>query len=286
MDIQQLRYFVVVASYGKIQNAADALFVSRQAVSKALTQLEEELGYPLFFRAHSGVTLTMQGMSFLDQARAAVENFDALYARMRQSDAPCPLRLAMPFTVQHEFFDRIEAFRAAHRGSVRLDIISRTDAICHTLFESGAVDMAVSHLRFQSGLDAGKLIASSPICLAVHKDDPLAAVPLVTRETAFRRPMIYYMNGYEELSWLSRPQCEYPVNDILLAFELVHKRKGVFPVPRLSAPDFLRDIVLVPYEGPDDRDDFLCAIAPHVALNPQLEQLCFELREALTLTDE
>lgn len=48
MDIRQLRYFVETARHGNIQAAADALFVSRQAVSKALTQLEQELGYPLF----------------------------------------------------------------------------------------------------------------------------------------------------------------------------------------------------------------------------------------------
>ena len=100
MDIQQLRYFIVVASYGKIQTAADALFVSRQAVSKALTQLEEELGYPLFYRAHSGVTLTLQGAAYIDQARAVVEDFDALSAQMRRTDTRCRLRIALPFTVQ------------------------------------------------------------------------------------------------------------------------------------------------------------------------------------------
>lgn len=283
MDIQQLRYFVAVASYGKIQTAADALFVSRQAVSKALTQLEEELGYALFYRAHSGVTLTLQGSAYIDQARAVVEDFDALSAQMRHTDARCRLRISLPFTVHHGFYDRLDAFREAHANEVTIDIISRTDAGCHTLYESGAVDMAVSHLRFHSGLDEGKLVASSPICIAVHEDDPLAALPVITKDTEMDRKFIYYMNGYEEMDWLTNPQCDYAVNDIMLAFDLVLKRKGVFPIPRISAHECLSGITLVPFEGPDDRDDFYCAIAPHVARNAQLETLCRALRDALVL---
>ena len=284
MDIQQLRYFIVIASYGKIQTAADALFVSRQAVSKALTQLEEELGYPLFYRAHSGVTLTLQGAAYIDQARAVVEDFDALSAQMRRTDTRCRLRIALPFTVHHGFFDQLDAFRTANADKVTIDIISRTDAGCHTLFESGAVDMAISHIRFHSGLDEGTLVASSPICIAVHKDDPIANLPLINKDTPFDRKFIYYMNGYEELSWLTHPQCDYAVNDIMLAFDLVLKRKGVFPIPRISAHECLDGIVFVPFEGPDDRDDFYCSIAPHVARNAHLETLCRALRDALVIT--
>ena len=283
MDIQQLRYFVTIARYGKIQTAAEILFVTRQAVSKAMTQLENELGYPLFDRVPNGVKLTQQGADFIDQARAVVEDFDMLSAQMHLKDMRRQLHIALPFTVHHSFFDQLNAFQEAHAKDVMIDIVSQTDAECHKLFESGAVDMAVSHLRFQSGLDEGKVVASSPMFLAVRNDHRLAGVKTLPMGLPPDRPIIYYVNGYKELSWLTQPQCDYAVNDILLAFDLVRKKNGVFPVPLISVPEFLDGITLVPYEGPDDRDDFYCSISSHVARDPQLRQLCLQLRDALIL---
>lgn len=283
MDIQQLRYFVTIARYGKIQTAAETLFVTRQAVSKAMTQLENELGYPLFDRVPNGVRLTQQGADFIDQARAVVEDFDMLSAQMHLTDMRRHLHIALPFTVHHGFFQQLNSFQEAHAEYVLIDIVSQTDAECHKLFESGAVDMAISHLRFQSGLDEGKLVASSPMYVAVRDDHPFAGLDVLTTAQALDRPTIYYMNGYKELSWLTQPQCDYAVNDILLAFDLVRKKNGVFPVPLISVPDFLDGITLVPYVGPDDRDDFYCSISAHVARDPQLRQLCLQLRDALII---
>ena len=39
MEIRQLRYFLAVANARSFLQAADSLYVSRQAVSKAITQL-------------------------------------------------------------------------------------------------------------------------------------------------------------------------------------------------------------------------------------------------------
>ena len=44
MDIRQLDYFIVVAQLGSFTKAADELFLSRQALSKAVRNLEHELG--------------------------------------------------------------------------------------------------------------------------------------------------------------------------------------------------------------------------------------------------
>ena len=63
MDIKQFRYFVEAARCGSLQDAADSLFISRQAVSKAVAQMERELGYPLFYRVRDGVTLSEQGLA-------------------------------------------------------------------------------------------------------------------------------------------------------------------------------------------------------------------------------
>lgn len=283
MDIKQFRYFIEAARYGNLQDAADALFVSRQAVSKAIAQMEQELGYPLFFRTHDGVTLSEQGLAYYDQVLALVQDYDSLTAQMLHVANRQKLRIAIPLTVHQYFYDRLQAFSQAHARDLDLILLGRTDAVCHTLFESGAVDMAVSHLSFSAGIDDGQVLAVSPIHIAMRRDHPLAGKSCLKPEDFIGESMIFYMNGYQKCFWLDErtPAPAYPLDDILLIYDLVYQGKGIFPVPTLSMPAFTKDIVLIPYDGPDSMDYFTCAIAAHTRRHPPLQRICLALREAL-----
>jgi DNA-binding transcriptional LysR family regulator len=75
----ELRYFVTVADEGQITRAAEKLRVAQPAVSRAISQLESELGVRLLERNTRGVTLTAAGKEFLVKARVAVaaqDDFD------------------------------------------------------------------------------------------------------------------------------------------------------------------------------------------------------------------
>ena len=66
MELQQLKYFRVAAELEHITRAAERLFVSQSAISRAVTQLEEELGVKLFNRQGRAIVLTRYGRLFLD----------------------------------------------------------------------------------------------------------------------------------------------------------------------------------------------------------------------------
>jgi len=66
MELQQLRYFREVAEREHVTRAAENLFVSQSAISRAVTQLEEELGVPLFYRQGRAVVLSPYGREFLE----------------------------------------------------------------------------------------------------------------------------------------------------------------------------------------------------------------------------
>lgn len=61
MDLDTLRVFVAVADAGNMTRAAASLGCSQPAVSKRLSELEAELGTPLFDRLPRGVRLTAAG---------------------------------------------------------------------------------------------------------------------------------------------------------------------------------------------------------------------------------
>ncbi|CDX02719.1 MAG: LysR family transcriptional regulator [Desulfitobacterium hafniense] len=282
MDIQQLRYFVAVAQYGKVKDAADAMFISRQAVSKALAQLENELGQPLFQRTHNGIMLNERGQRFVDRAEVLVREFDVLNADMRKDEQVCRVRICFPFTTYHYFWNVLEPFLVKNEDRLRVDVINCLDAQCHMMFENSLVDMAVSFLRFGPGTD-DQLVATSPILFAVNEKNPLAGKVSLALGDLAHVPLIYYMNGYEDSFWLDK-NCrkgDYEVNDILLAFDLVRQNKGIFAVPELAVLQSMQGIVFLPYHGPSDYDNFYCAVAKQAARDKRRRQACFNLREAL-----
>ena len=72
MELQQLKYFREVAEREHVTRAAEQLFVSQSAVSRAVNQLEEELGVPLFYRRGRAIVLSPYGRSFLDHVTRAL----------------------------------------------------------------------------------------------------------------------------------------------------------------------------------------------------------------------
>src|SRR4051812_31129670 len=73
MELKQLKYFIRVADLGGFSKAAISLAVSQPALSKKLRQLELELRRDLLLRNGRGVTLTDEGLIFLEHARIMLD---------------------------------------------------------------------------------------------------------------------------------------------------------------------------------------------------------------------
>lgn len=80
MNIGQIRYFVAVYQAGSFSQAAKAQFITVQAVSKSIADLESEIGRELFERRSRGVEPTPFGTAFYQKAVNALVSFDELQA--------------------------------------------------------------------------------------------------------------------------------------------------------------------------------------------------------------
>jgi DNA-binding transcriptional LysR family regulator len=67
-----LHYFQLVVALGSIRRAAAALNVAPSSVSRVITQLENELGTPLFERVRQRLRLTSAGELLLERGRASI----------------------------------------------------------------------------------------------------------------------------------------------------------------------------------------------------------------------
>ena len=72
MNWNQLEYVVVTAEEKNITRAAKRLFISQPSLSISLSQLEKELGSPVFERQNGGLKLTYTGTLFYEWAKTVL----------------------------------------------------------------------------------------------------------------------------------------------------------------------------------------------------------------------
>lgn len=87
MRLEQLHYLSYLAKSGSMTAVAEHFFLSRQAVSSSIRQLEEELGYPILKRSNSELSFTKAGeevLAFADQLLAQEQN---LVSRLKEISA-------------------------------------------------------------------------------------------------------------------------------------------------------------------------------------------------------
>lgn len=74
MNLELYRIFCCVVATGNILKASEQLYISQPAVSRAIKQLEGDIGCQLFVRSSRGVRLTNQGEILYKYARQAISS--------------------------------------------------------------------------------------------------------------------------------------------------------------------------------------------------------------------
>ena len=96
MNIQHLRYAVEIDRQGSISKAAEALYMNQPNLSKAMRELEQNLGVTLFTRTSKGVVTTAEGAAFLSYARGILAQIDEVEALYRPGPGRRSFRISVP----------------------------------------------------------------------------------------------------------------------------------------------------------------------------------------------
>lgn len=78
MDLQKMINFITVYECGSISKAAEQLFCTQPALSKQITSLENELGYPLFDRVGKKLFINENAVTFYRFARTVINDYTLL----------------------------------------------------------------------------------------------------------------------------------------------------------------------------------------------------------------
>lgn len=85
MNIVHLKYAVEVEKTGSISQAAENLFMAQPNLSKAIKELENNLGITIFKRTSKGVKATKKGEEFLSYAKGLLDQMAQIEERYQQT---------------------------------------------------------------------------------------------------------------------------------------------------------------------------------------------------------
>ncbi|MFI0977187.1 LysR substrate-binding domain-containing protein [Streptomyces sp. NPDC021093] len=192
MELRTLRYFVAVAEELHFGRAATRLHMSQPPLSRAIRQLEAEVGATLLDRSSAGVALTPVGAVLLDEARALLERADRVRVRVAAAAGAATLTVGVLGDSTDPGATRLAgAFRRRHpRVEVRVRETDLTDPTCG--LHAGLVDIALTRRPFdETGLSVHELRAD-PVGALLRADDPLAGRDRVTlADLADRRWFVF-----------------------------------------------------------------------------------------------
>ena len=194
MELRHLRYFVAVAEALNFTKASARLRVAQPALSRQMTDLEDEIGVDLLKRSPRGVTLTAEGKLFLDEVREllkradeSVEKVRALargeYGELHVGYAPSPTVEILP--------PALAAFqKAVPRVKVLLHDLSSDELI--TGLQNGTLELAimVPPAGDQTAGIQFEVLRTYPLCVAMTAMHPFARMKSIPLEKLAAEPLV------------------------------------------------------------------------------------------------
>jgi DNA-binding transcriptional LysR family regulator len=235
LETRQFRYFVAVAEERHFGRAAERLGIAQPPLSRAIRDLERQLGVQLLVRTTRQVTLTPAGETLLEDSRTVLDTVTRAVNRARHAGQDKPkLRLAL---------------KADHDAGLLPLILQQYDVMPVELLlgvygeqlpalHEGRADVAFMHTPFEeNGLDSEPLI-TGPRVVALAASDPLAARPHIELADLAGRRLLDGQPAEEGFPQL--PIAPQPLLDHSQIFNLIEIGSAVWFLPSWVAARFPR----------------------------------------------
>ena len=198
MNLLQLRYFVELARTRHFTRAAERLCITQPSLSHAITQLEMELGVPLFERSGRNTALTRFGEQFLTCAQQTLSTLDeGVGALQRVARGEGLIRLGLLRTLGVDFVPGLAArfLRECPGRDIRFTF---NTGVTQQLLEG--LTAKRFDLVFCSQPPAKLQLTAVPVSrqdlvLIVPRTHPLAALHAVDLTETLPYPQVYFSPG-------------------------------------------------------------------------------------------
>lgn len=250
MEIKQLRVFLAVADAKSFLKAADDLFISRQAISKTIKQLEDELETELFVRNQNGAMMTPAGIFLYPRASALIAEFDKLKSDtmdIRRSYRQT-IRIHMAQGVYGHYAGKLMEYGEKYSAELELITKSCLDSDCEAILTDRKADAVLSFTPPNENVAMTTKLLDSPLMFLVNKESELLKRDKVGIRDFIRTPMLLYVNSLgHSLWWYDYPKPrDLTCSDLNYLFTLLKEDRGVLPIPKIAIPPFLDFAEIMP----------------------------------------
>lgn len=268
MNLDHLRYFVKLSELRHYTRAAEQLCISQPSLSHAISQLESELGVPLFEKSGRNTILTRYGEEFLECAQRSLGILDAgMESLQRSAKGEGVVRLGFLRTLGVDFIPKLTS------DFIAADPNSGVEFSFHSDLSSGLIDGLLQHkfdLVFCSepekslGLTATP-VTSQKLVMIVPNGHPLADRESIGLAETIGYPAVWFAKGsglrkvvdgmYEQVGGKPISVVETEEDEVIAG--LVAAGFGIAVVPDMDMLHKLNISVLEITSPPYHRDFFM-----------------------------
>lgn len=185
MDLQQLRCFLAVAEELHFGRAAERLHLTPSPVSRAVKELERDLGAQLFVRRYHDVQLTSIGTELLGRVREIVDSVDGLAAlaadvARAEGARERPVRIGGIYLSPPAVLDRFVAVVEDAFPGRAVEVTTGPSSELLPALEAARIDAALVHLPLERPHLASLVVARYTFFVVMRADDSAAAAPSLT----------------------------------------------------------------------------------------------------------
>lgn len=244
ITLRQLRVFLAVAQQQNFSRAGEAVGLTQPAVSRSITDLEQQLGLQLLHRSTREVELSDAGRMLQGRITRVLDELDAALLEVRglATQPHGRVRVASSPTLSAHLMPECIARCAQQHPGLQLQLLDRIQQGALDSVRAGEVDFGVVIEPTQPEDLHCETIRSEPFCLVCRADHPLAQRAEVHWQHLAGHPLVLLDHASGSRRLIDRAlerhapghQVVQEVGHTTTIFSMVQAGLGVAVVPQLA----------------------------------------------------
>lgn len=197
MELRTLRALVEVVRQGGFTQAANVIHATQPTISKAVRQLEDELGMPLLDRQAQPPRLTAAGEIVYRRALTMLAERDDLHAELDDLKGlkRGVLRLGLPPLGSSSLFAPMFARFRSRYPRIEISLVEHGSRRLEEMVMAGDIELAASLQPVPDNVD-WQPVAREPLVALMPSDHPLARAQSVQLHDLRESPFVLFETGF------------------------------------------------------------------------------------------
>ncbi|MFW6502247.1 LysR family transcriptional regulator [Acinetobacter baumannii] len=262
MDIRQMKYFIAVADELNFTKAAEKLFIAQPPLSRAIQNLEEELGVSLLVRNTRSIELTVAGKYFYENAKKIIQS-EIHLKKMTQQIGGADNTLRIGFigsAIYSELADCIKQHRLNHSEiAIHVEVINTIQQI--EKLKAGKIDIGIGSIKTIDAEIESFVLKEEKLYVAFYKEhhfneqnreslrlEDIVDEQLILFPDSAQPNYLSNVLDIFAVKMISPSQLQAPVRDVQSALGLVLAGFGISLVNESVAKIYSKDLIFLPLE--------------------------------------